>query len=545
MNIIIVGGVAAGMSAATRARRMNEHAAIIVLEKGGYISFANCGLPYYLGGTIKDESQLLVTTASAVRARFNIDVRVKHEVTSIDRSARQVHVLDHTTGTSFVLPFDKLILATGASPIIPAIANALAANVSALRSIEDTQTIHASLANIGCRRIAIIGGGFIGLEMAEQMSHRGLEVTLVEKSDHVLAPLDSEIAFSLGEELRRNGITVFEGNGLKSLEGTNELVTAVVLEDGTRVATDFVLMSIGVRPNVGLARDAGLELGPTGGVKIDSHGRTSDALIYAVGDMVEVEHGVTHKPTRIPLAGPANRDGRLAGEHAATGNSAKFPAAMGTAIVKVFDLVVGITGLSEKVAMAAGYEVDVAYIVSNQHVGYYPGATPVQLKLIYEKPTGRVLGAQAVGKDGIDKRLDVIATALHFKGTIDDLTELDLAYSPQFGAAKDPIHMAGFVATNQQRGISPGVRSSDLDGEVKIDVRSPAEFAQGSIPGAINIPLDHLRQRINEIDPDKPTVTFCQVGQRGYVAQRILSQRGFTKVKNLKGGHTVRRQMQS
>jgi NADPH-dependent 2,4-dienoyl-CoA reductase/sulfur reductase-like enzyme/rhodanese-related sulfurtransferase len=539
MNIVIVGGVAGGMSAATRARRMNEHASITVIEKGGFISFANCGLPYYLGGTITDESKLLITTPDAVRSRFRIDVRVRHEVTRIDRSKRTVEVLDHDSGKSSTLPYDKLILATGAIPIIPPIDNVRAKNVFVLRSVEDTQAIWNHLTILKPTRIAIIGGGFIGLEMAEQMKHRGLDVTLVEKNAHVLPPLDSEMAEMLDEELVRKGVKVFTGNGLKALEGAPDRVNAVILDDGTRVETDLVVMSIGVRPNVGLAKEAGIDLGNSGAVRVDAHGRTNDPAIYAVGDMTEIVHGVTKQPVRIPLAGPANRHGRLAGEHAATGESARFPAAMGTAIVKVFDLAAGITGLSEKAARAEGFEIDTAYVIVNNHVGYYPGATPVHLKLVYEKASGRVLGAQALGKDGVDKRLDVIATTLHFGGTVHDLTELDLAYSPQYGAAKDPVHMAGFVATNQQRGIGPSVRATDLTGELKLDVRSPGEFASGSIPGAINIPLDDLRERLADVDPDREIVTFCKVGQRGYVAQRILQQRGYSKVRNLKGGLTI------
>lgn len=538
MNIIIIGGVAGGMSAATRARRMNEHANITVLEKGGFISFANCGLPYHLGGTIPDESKLLVTTAAAVRERFRIDARVGHEVTSIDRKAKTVTATNLRTGESMTLAYDRLILATGAVPIIPPVENARARNVFSLRSVEDTRAIMEYLVGKSPKRVAIIGGGFIGLEMAEQMRHRGLEVTLIEKFAHVLPPLDPEMASMVSDELRRNGVTVHEGNGLKSLEGDSAKVTAVVLDDGTRVLADFVVMSIGVRPNTALAKEAGLEIGPTGGVKVDAWGRTSDPTIFAVGDMAEIEHGVTGKQTRIPLAGPANRDGRLAGEHAATDTSPRLPPAVGTAIVKVFDLSAGVTGLSEKAAHAEGLDVDTAYTISNHHSGYYPGAVPIQLKLVYEKGTGRVLGAQAVGKEGVDKRIDVIATTLHFKGTIDDLTELDLAYSPQFGSAKDPVHIAGFVASNQQRGISPGIRGGDLTNEVRIDVRTPTEFAEGSLPGAINLPLDQLRDHLAELDPTRPAVTFCKIGQRGYVAQRILLQRGFRSVMNLKGGYT-------
>lgn len=536
MRIVIVGGVAGGMSAATRARRMNEQAEIIVLEKGGYISFANCGLPYYLGGQIQQEKKLLVTTPPQVAARFNIDARVHQEVTHIDRAQRQVTVRDLKQNRTYTLAYDKLILATGATPIIPRIEHVHAPNVFLLRSMEDTEAVRDWLERQQPRSVAIVGAGFIGLEMAEAMHHRGLHVTVIEKASHALPPLDAEMAVPVHAELKRHGVELITGTGLASLEATGEHVGAVVLEDGRRIEADMVLLSIGVRPNTKLAADAGLEIGPTGGIVTDEVQRTSDPDIYAVGDTVQVVHGVTGQAARIPLAGPANRQGRTAGEHAATGQAPPSGRVLGTAIVKVFDLTVATTGLSERDARRHGYDLDTAYVVPSHHAGYYPGAEPMRIKLVYEAASGRVLGAQAVGGEGVDKRIDVIATAIHFGGTVDDLAGLDLAYAPPFGAAKDPVHMAAFVAQNQRRSLARGLTVAELSGAQLIDVRNPEEYARGSLPNAINIPLDELRERLGEIDPARPAVVFCQVGQRGYVAQRILEQRGYTQVCNLKGG---------
>lgn len=536
MRIVIVGGVAGGMSAATRARRMNEQAEIIVLEKGGYISFANCGLPYYLGGQIQQEKKLLVTTPPQVAARFNIDARVHQEVTHIDRANRQVTVRDLKQNRTYTLAYDKLILATGATPIIPRIEHVHAPNVFLLRSMEDTEAVRDWLERQQPRSVAIVGAGFIGLEMAEAMHHRGLHVTVIEKASHALPPLDAEMAVPVHAELKRHGVELITGTGLASLEATGEHVGAVVLEDGRRIEADMVLLSIGVRPNTKLAADAGLEIGPTGGIVTDEVQRTSDPDIYAVGDAVQVVHGVTGQAARIPLAGPANRQGRTAGEHAATGQAPPSGRVLGTAIVKVFDLTVATTGLSERDARRHGYDLDTAYVVPSHHAGYYPGAEPMRIKLVYEAASGRVLGAQAVGGEGVDKRIDVIATAIHFGGTVDDLAGLDLAYAPPFGAAKDPVHMAAFVAQNQRRSLARGLTVAELSGAQLIDVRNPQEYARGSLPNAINIPLDELRERLGEIDPARPAVVFCQVGQRGYVAQRILEQRGYTQVCNLKGG---------
>ncbi len=540
-KIIIIGGVAGGMSAATRARRLNETAHITVLEKGGYISFANCGLPYYLSGKIQTENKLLVTTPDKVRERFAIDVRIRHEVLRIDRRAKAVEVRDLDTGQTMLLPYDKLILATGATPILPAVDHLHAANVFLLRSMEDTQVVHRFLKDRAPQSVAIIGGGFIGLEVAEAMRQRGLEVSLIEKSPHALPPLDDEMARPLEAELRKNGVNLITGVGLKNLRAAGELVDEIELEDGRILPAGMVLLSIGVRPNVALASAAGLTLGASGAIAVDDFQRTSDPDVYAVGDASEALHGVTGLPMRMPLAGPANRQGRLAGEHAATGAAPPRGKVMGTAIVQVFGLTIAITGLGELAAKKAGFDADSAFVHPNDHAGYYPGASPMTIKLIYDRPTGRVLGAQIAGGAGVDKRADVIATLLHFKGTVDDLATLDLAYAPQFASAKDPVHMAAMVAQNQRRAVMPAIPAAEIDGRALIDVRTPAEYAAGALAGAINIPLDDLRARAGELDRAKPTAVYCQAGLRGYIAQRILAGRGFADVVNVKGGYLLAR----
>lgn len=539
LRIIVVGGVAGGMSAATRARRMNENASIIVLEKGGYVSFANCGLPYYLAGRIETEDALLVATPAKLRDRFNLDVRVHHEVMKIDRAAKSVEVLNHETAERFSLRYDKLILAVGASPIIPPIEHMKSPNVFLLRSMEDTQAVHRLLKQRRPTRVSIVGAGFIGLEMADAMRQRGLEVTVIEKAPHALPPLDAEMATFVGQELARHQVNLITGTGLASFRASHGNVTGVVLEDGRTIDADMVLLSIGVRPNTTLATDAGLTIGTSGGVAVDEFGRTSDADVYAVGDVAEVLHGVTGLHVRIPLAGPANRNGRLAGEHAATGSAPRGGASLGTAIVEVFDLAVGVTGLSERDAKRAGLNVETAYVIPAHHASYYPGAEQMRLKLVYESSTGRILGAQAVGGAGVDKRIDVIATAIHFGGTVEDLTTLDLAYAPQFGSAKDPIHMAGFVAANQRSGVMHATSAEQVGNRIILDVRTEKEFAGGSLRGAINIPVDQLRNRLDELDPTRPMAVFCQSGMRAYVAQRILQQHGFADVANIKGGYLM------
>lgn len=538
LRVVIIGGVAGGMSAATRARRLNESAQITVLEKGGFISFANCGLPYHLSGRIASQGSLLLTDPERARRRYNLDARVFHEVTAIDRKNKTVSGINLHTQQPFALPYDKLILAPGASPIIPPIEHVKAPNVFQLRQMEDVIGVRTHLDRVKPENVAIVGAGFIGLEMAEVLRERGVNVTLIEKAPHVLPPLDKELAPYVEKELAAHQVRVITGNGIASLAAKDGRVNAVVLEDGQSIPADMVLLSIGVRPNVGLAKEAGLKIGGSGGIEVDAHQRTSDPDIYAVGDAAEVVHGVTGKPVRIPLAGPANRNGRNAGEHAATGSAQPAAKVLGTAVVGVFGLTVGVTGMGEVAARAAGFDVDTAYVHPAHHASYYPGAQQMHMKLVYDRQTGRILGGQAVGKAGVDKRIDVIATAMHFKGTIDDLAGLDLTYAPQYGSAKDPVHMAAFVAQNQRSGLTPAIAPDERNGQVLIDVRTPKEFAAGSLPGAINIPVDDLRARLGELDPKQPVTVYCQVGLRGHVATRILAQNGFM-VKNLKGGYVL------
>jgi NADPH-dependent 2,4-dienoyl-CoA reductase/sulfur reductase-like enzyme/rhodanese-related sulfurtransferase len=544
LQIVIVGGVAGGASAATRARRMNEHTHIIMLEKDRHVSFANCGLPYYLGGEITDREKLLVAKPELFADRFNIDVRTRHEVVSVDRDRKMVKVLNHVSGESFDLPYDKLILAPGASPIVPPIEGADAANVFTLRNVEDTDHIQGYLEVNKPKRAVVIGAGFIGLEMVEQFHGLGIETQLVELVDQVLPPLDPEMAHLLQQELEAHRIGLHLGDGVKAIRTADGQAQAVVLESGMELEADIVIMGVGVRPNVKLAKEAGLSLGETGGIHTDALGRTDDPDIYAVGDAAEYDYGPTGERMRVPLAGPANRAGRLAGEHAATGRSDVQTPVQGTAIARVFGLAAGMTGLSQKSAKRNSQQAKSVTILANHHVGYYPGAMQIVLKLIYEPGTGKVLGAQAVGAEGVDKRIDVIATAMRFGATVRDLTGLDLSYAPPFGAAKDPVHMAAFAACNELDGLvtfmDPG---ADLDGVVLLDVRTAKEVARTPVPGAprvVHIPIDELRQRLGELDPSRPIAATCASGLRSYVACRMLMQHGFKQVSDMAGGVFMR-----
>jgi NADPH-dependent 2,4-dienoyl-CoA reductase/sulfur reductase-like enzyme/rhodanese-related sulfurtransferase len=543
-RIVIVGGVAGGMSAATRARRANEQAEIIVLERSGHISFANCGLPYYLAGKIIGEDKLLLTTPDAVDERFRIDARVHHEVTRINRERHLVEGVNRSNGEPFAIEYDKLILAPGASPILPNITGTDASNVFVLRNVEDTLRLGRHLDEQQPKRAVVVGAGFIGLEMVEALHARRVAVTVVEKAPQVLPALDTEMSGWLEAELGRHGVSVRTGTGLAELEQTNGRVCAVVTESRERIETDLVLLSIGVRPNLELASMAGIALGTAGGIAVDEFRRTSDPDIYAVGDAAEVTHRVTGAAVRIPLAGAANRHGRAAGEHAATGQASKSASVVGSAIVRVFGLDAGVTGLSKRAARAAGFDVDTALVHPNDHAGYYPGAQQIHLMLIYDRTSRKVLGAQAIGPSGIDKRIDVVATLLHFGGTIDDLSDLDHAYAPQFSSAKDPLHYAAFVAKNQTDGWSPGADtwpqpgpSPEADRTLLLDVRAWGEVKKGKLEGAVHIPIDELRDRLDELDRNRPIVVYCHIGVRGHAAARILLANGFTNVKNLKGGY--------
>lgn len=540
-TIVIVGGVAGGASAAARARRCNETARIILYEKDAHISFANCGLPYFIGGEIEEREALLVASPELFRDRFNIEVHTHHEVTAIDRAAHTLEVRNGDTGASFTQTYDRLILAVGASPIVPPVSGADAPNVFTLRNLEDTDRIKAIVEERKPRRAVVVGAGFIGLEMVEQLHRLGIETALVELADQVLTPLDPEMARLIQETLEQRSVELHLGDGLKAFLLTDGLASGVELSSGTVLDADFVILGIGVRPNTKLAKEAGLELGPMGGVTVDEYMRTSDPHIYAVGDVVEVHHGVIGGPVRVPLAGPANRAGRIAGQHAASDTSSAMTPVLGTAIVRVFDRTAATTGLSVKLARKLGREVRAAIILAKHHAGYFPNSQVMTLKLIYDPTSEKVLGAQAVGGEGVDKRIDIIATAIHFGATVRDLAGLDLAYAPPFGSAKDPVHMAAFVACNDLDGLTPLCQvDEDLAGRQVVDVRTEQEVSKMRLRGATHIPVDTLRDRLGELDPSLPTVTVCHSGQRAHVAARILRQNGFQTVTDLTGGVFMR-----
>jgi NADPH-dependent 2,4-dienoyl-CoA reductase/sulfur reductase-like enzyme/rhodanese-related sulfurtransferase len=547
MRTVIVGGVAGGASAAARLRRLDEQHEIVIIERSGYVSFANCGLPYYIGGAIQDRQALLLQTPESLRARFGLDVRVNTEVTSIEPAERRVTLRDVAAGAQSQLTYDHLVLSPGASPIVPAIPGAERALT--LRTIEDTDRIkhrvdellragdtsEEALAGAGPSAV-VIGGGFIGLEMAESLRERGMEVTVVELAPQVMAPLDPEMAAIVATELRRHGVELALGVQVDEIHEES-----VRLSDGRELDADLVIMCIGVRPDVALAREAGLELGPRGGIRVDAQMRTSDPRIFAVGDAVDKSDATTGEPTLVPLANSANRQGRLVADVIA-GRSIRFGGVLGTAIVKVFDLTVAVTGVNEKRLRASGRNHAAIHTHPGSHAGYYPGAERISLKLLLDPSTGQILGAQGVGGAGTDKRIDVLATAITGGVRADELADLELAYAPPFGSAKDPVNQLGYVAENLMSGTTRLVAWDEVvsSGRVIVDVRTPAEFRRGHLPGALNIPLDELRRRHEEIPRAEsgeplPVVVYCQVGQRGHTAARLLTQLDYD-VANLDGG---------
>ncbi len=540
-TIIIIGGVAGGASAATRARRTNEHADIILFEKDEHVSFANCGLPYYIGGEIEERGKLLVASPQLLRERFRIDVRTRQEVTGINRQLKTIRVHNHATGDSYEQRYDKLILSPGAAPVVPPLEGVHSSNVFTLRNLADTDRIKAAVAgHRKARHVTVIGAGFIGLEMVEQLVAAGVKVTLIERQPQVMTLLDPEMAQPLTVELRRAGVELILGDNVAGFDVEDGRACAVQMAGGARVETDAVIIGIGVRPNTQLAGDAGLIVGASGGIATNDVMQTNDPDIYAVGDAAEYPHGPTNGRMRIALAGPANRSGRIAGEHAATGRAATMKPVMGTAIVRVFGLTAALTGLTERVARRLKIPHASIIVHGRHHAGYYPGSQPLSIKLIFAPDSGKVLGAQIIGQDGVDKRIDVIATAMTFGATVRDLAGLDLAYAPPFGSAKDPIHMAGFVASNQLDGLARFVApGDDLSAYQVVDVRTSAEVEHqplADVEHAVNIPLDALRSRMQELDPNRATVVICAAGVRGYAAARILQQNGFAAVYTLSGG---------
>lgn len=534
-KVVIVGGVAGGASAAARARRLSEAAEIVLLERGAYVSFANCGLPYHIGGEIKKRDRLLVTTPELLKSRFNIDVRTRSEVIRIDREQQRVEVKNLETGEVYFESYDALVLSPGAEPVRPPIPGIESSKVMTLRSMENMDHIIAALEHVA--HATVVGGGYIGLEMAEALRQRKCGVTLVELAPQVMGPADPEMVSILHQELELHGVDLRLKTSVTSFEETDKGLR-VSLSSGEVVETGLVILAIGVKPETGLAVAAGLELGPRGGIRVDDHMRTCDANIYAVGDAVEVVDFMTGAPALVPLAGPANRQGRIAADNI-LGRTARYKKTQGTAICKVFNLAIGMTGLSEKAAKRAGVKYEKVYVHGASHASYYPGAASLSMKMLFDPETGKVLGAQAVGADGVDKRMDVLAVAIRAGLTVYDLEEMELSYAPPYGSAKDPVNYAGFVAANVLRG---DVRLCHVEEVLQpepdfklLDVSEPEEVAAGTIPGAINIPLGQLRERLGALSKEKEYVVFCKVGLRGYVACRILQQHGFS-CRNLSGG---------
>ncbi len=538
-RILIVGGVAGGASCAARLRRLDESAEIVVFDRGPHVSFANCGLPYFVGDIITEERRLLVATGDLFRERFNIEVRTRHDVTAIDRARRVIRVRALDGGTEREEPYDALVLSPGAAPIRPPMPGIDLPGIFAVRTIPDSVKIRTWIEERRPRKALVIGGGFIGLEMAENLAHRGLAVAVLEKLPQVMPPLDPEMAAPVREHLVDRGIDVHLGDGLARFEPDGERIAALT-ESGARLVADLVILSIGVRPETGLAKDAGLALGPRGGIVVDPHMRTVDPAIWAMGDAVEVHDVVTGQEVILPLAGPANRQGRVAAD-SVCGRARPFRGVQATAVVGVFGLTVASTGASEKGLLRAGVTgFQKVWLHPGHHAGYYPGAKPIHLKLLFTIPDGRVLGAQAVGLEGVDKRIDVIATMIQMGGTVRDLAEAELCYAPQFGAAKDPVNLAGMIATNHLDGVMPLAAWDRRDGRAVVDVREPDEFAAGHVPGAVNVPLSQLRERHAELPRDRDLALYCQVGQRGYYATRFLLQHGY-RAANLSGGYTTYR----
>jgi len=545
IRMVIVGGVAGGASAAARARRISEDAEITLLERGEYVSFANCGLPYHIGGAIADRQRLLVQTPQSLYERFRINVRTRTEALAIDRAHKQITLRDLNTGVEEQLPYDKLILSPGAEPIIPPLPGANDPRVRTLRSMEDMDAIIKVINDRQLSHCVVVGGGYIGLEMAEALRHRNIGVTLVELTSQVMGPADPEMTTPLHQQLRQHGVDLRLGTSITGFQACPEPVEGAdgdnllaQLSTGDRIACGLAILAVGVKPETKLAREAGLTIGQRGGIAVDETMRTNDPDIFAVGDAVEVKDFVGGFDTLVPLAGPANRQGRIAADNA-LGREMKYRNTQGTAICKVFDLAIGMTGMSEKSLKRAGLDYEKIYVHPASHASYYPGASPLTLKLLFDPRSGKVLGAQAVGSHGIDKRIDVLAVAIRSGLTVFDLEDLELSYAPPYGSAKDPVNYAGFVAANVLRNdvaIFQGdeVLRSD-DHQFLLDVRSPDEVATGTIPGALNIPIDELRERLTELPRNKEILVFCQVGLRGYLACRILKQKGFT-CRNLTGG---------
>lgn len=537
-KVLIIGGVAGGATCAARLRRLDEHAEIVVLERGPYVSFANCGLPYYVGDVIREETKLFQASPELFRQRFRIEVRTQHEALSIDREKREVTIRDLVSGTEYREPYDALVLSPGASPVVPPLEGIGLPGIFTVRTVPDSTQIREWIERHNAKRAVVIGGGFIGLEMVENLAHRGLAVTLIEAADQLLPPLDPEMAEFVRQRAAAHIENVRLGDPVAGFEKDSQGGLLVKTRSGLRFGADLVILSIGVRPEAKLAREAGLEIGARGGIRVDESMRTSDPHIWAVGDAVEVKNAVTGQWHLCPLAGPAQRQARVAAA-SICGRKASFRGVQGTAVVGLFGLTAAITGESEKSLRRAGFnDFEAVYLHPGHHAGYYPGAKPIHMKLLFRRSDGLVLGAQAVGEAGIERRIDVIAMAIQKGATVFDLEEAELCYAPQYGSAKDPVNMAGMIASNAMRGdieIAPWPKLG-AEGAVILDVREPGEHHAGAIPGAVNIPLGQLRERLEELPRDREIQVTCAVGQRAYYACRVLRQHGF-QARLLSGGY--------
>jgi NADPH-dependent 2,4-dienoyl-CoA reductase/sulfur reductase-like enzyme/rhodanese-related sulfurtransferase len=535
-RLLIIGGVAGGATAAARARRVSESAEITLLERGPYVSYANCGLPYFISRDIKKRSELLLQTPEGFDARYRVKVEVRTEALEIDRAGKRVRALG-PDGERWI-PYDKLILAQGGNPIMPPLPGADAAHVFRLWTVPDTDRLDGFIEAEKPRHAVVVGGGFIGLEMAEAFRSRGLETTVVELLPTVMGVLDREFGAQVERELAAHGVEVITGVGVRSVGADR----SVELSDGRRLPADLVLFSVGVRPELTLAKSAGLALGPAGGLLVDEQLRTSDPDIYAAGDMVEVLHRVSGKQVRIPLAGPANRQGRIAASNA-LGQALGYGGASGTSVVKIFEATAAATGLTERAAREAGFDVGVAIIHKDHHAGYYPGGRELTLKLTFDRKTARLLGAQAFGHAGVEKRIDVLATALHGKLTVLDLAELDLAYAPPYSSANDPVNLAGMIAANDLSGFAPLVTAAQLKTELAgpvpplvVDVRTLGEWSRGHLAGSLHLPVDDVRWELAQVPRDRRIVLVCRTGFRAHLALRMLRENGYMNLANLTGG---------
>jgi NADPH-dependent 2,4-dienoyl-CoA reductase/sulfur reductase-like enzyme/rhodanese-related sulfurtransferase/TusA-related sulfurtransferase len=541
-KVLIIGGVAGGASAAARLRRLDESAKIIVFEKGEYISFANCGLPYYIGDVIQERDRLLVQTPENMKRRFNIEVRTLSEVIRIDRENKAIEVLDKSTGNRYKEDYDCLVISTGAEPFRPKIDGIDSDRIFSLRNIPDTDKIKDFVEKMRPKKALIVGAGFIGLEVAENLYNRGLEITIVELSDHVIGPMDYDMAAFVHHHLRSKGIRLLLNSAVTRFVSEGAAIKAE-LSPKSEIETDMVVMGVGVRPESRLASEAGIKLGNKGGILVNEHMQTSDPDIYAVGDVAEVRDFIHGGTVLVPLAGPANKQGRIAADNIC-GRSSVYKGTQGTSIVKVFDLVAALTGSNEKQLDERGIEYYKSITHSPSHAGYYPGAQTMSIKLLFAKADGRILGAQIVGYDGTDKRIDVLAAAIRAGMSVFDLEELELAYAPPFSSAKDPVNIAGYAASNIMKGDTRvyhwnEVQYLDRSTVHLVDVRTKMEFSLGTIEGAVNIPVDELRDRLTELQDGKDVYLFCQAGLRGYIAERMLIQHGFNNVRNLSGGYLV------